>query len=255
MSLDGKSIVLTGGSGALGSLIARNLMESGAEIVVIDRVAPDLSGQTFIEADISSTAGIGRAVAALAQHPVDMLINLAGIQYFGPFERQDDISIESGFFVNLLAPVRLSRAVLPGMLQRGSGHIVNVGSIFGSINFAHFVTYSSAKAGLRGFSEALRRELKGSDIAVTYVAPRAVKTGFNSEKVRAFAAATKMAMDSPADVARKICDSIRARRRDVYLGFPESVFVRVNAIAPRLVDFALAGNDRKARDLFAPMPA
>jgi short-subunit dehydrogenase len=144
----------------------------------------------------------------------------------------------------------LTKAVLPAMRKRGSGHIVNIGSVFGSISFAHFVTYSSAKAGLRAFSEALRREVEGSHIAVTYIAPRAVKTGLSSGTVMEYAKLTSMNMDKPEYTARQIVKAIRARKKDVYIGFPESFFVRVNALMPRMVDAALAKNDRKAKTLF-----
>jgi short-subunit dehydrogenase len=251
MSLKGNNICLTGGSGTLGQLIAAELTNDGACVTVLDRVAPQNASAPFIEADLGSLPGIALAADRLRNTPCDILINLAGSQYFGPFEQQGAANIDAGYCVNLIAPVHLSQAVLPAMKRRGAGQIVNVGSIFGSINFAYFVTYSSAKAGLRGFSEALRREVKDCGIAVTYVAPRAVKTAFNSEKVLAFAAATKMSMDPPAEVAGKICAAIRARRGDVYLGFPESLFVRINAIAPRVVDMALAAGDRQAGRLFA----
>jgi len=136
------------------------------------------------------------------------------------------------------------------MKARGRGHIVNIGSVFGSINFAHFVTYSSAKAGLRGFSEGLRREVAGSGIDVTYVAPRAVRTPFNGDDVLRLAAATRMNMDEPEAVAKRILRAISRHEKDVYIGFPESLFVRLNALMPRLVDVALASDDRKARALF-----
>jgi short-subunit dehydrogenase len=136
------------------------------------------------------------------------------------------------------------------MKARGGGQIVNVGSIFGSINFAHFVTYSSAKAGLRGLSQALRRELAGTGVDVTYIAPRAVKTPLNTAQVLAFAKLTKMQMDEPGAIADRIVAAIKDRRRDVYFGGPESVFVRLNALLPGLVDRALAANDRKAAQLF-----
>jgi short-subunit dehydrogenase len=152
--------------------------------------------------------------------------------------------------VNLIAPVILTQAVLPKMKARGRGHIVNIGSTFGAINFAHFATYSSSKAGLQGFSEALRREIDGQGIDVTYVAPRAVKTPLNTEKVMQFAAITKMNMDSPEYVVAKIIEAISARKKDVYIGFPESLFVRINAIFPAVVDKALVANDKKARTLF-----
>ena len=99
--------------------------------------------------------------------------------------------------------------------------------------------------------QALRRELAGTGVDVTYVAPRAVRTAMVSDRVLEYAKLTRMAIDPPEATARRIVSAIRARRRDVYLGFPESVFVRLNALLPGLVDRALAANDRKAAQLFA----
>jgi short-subunit dehydrogenase len=244
-----KTILLTGGSGGLGSLISELLIAEHARVVVLDR-APPASASGFLQHDISTADGIEAAAAAIAVRDWDIVINLAGIQHFGPFERQSPEHLLASYMVNLIAPVRLTQAVLPRMKARGSGQIVNVGSIFGSINFANFVTYSSAKAGLRGFSQALRRELSGSGLDVTYVAPRAVKTALNTPAVMAFAKLTQMNMDPPDTIALRIVEAIRARKKDVYFGFPESLFVRINAIFPRLVDGALAANDRKAAQLF-----
>ena len=86
--------------------------------------------------------------------------------------------------VNLVAPAALCCACLPFMKRRNSGQIVNIGSIFGSIPLAHFAAYSSAKSGLRAFSEALRRELADTKIAVTYIAPRAVRTGMLTPEIK-----------------------------------------------------------------------
>ena len=135
------------------------------------------------------------------------------------------------------------------MKKRGDGQIVNIGSIFASINFAHFVTYSSSKAGVKAFSEALRRELKGSGVHVSYVAPRSIKTPLNSAKVLQMAKATKMNMDSPEFVANHIIEAIKHKKKDVYIGFPESLFVRINGLLPRMVDSALAKNDAIARTI------
>jgi short-subunit dehydrogenase len=216
---------------------------------VVDRVAPR-AAVPWLQGDLGSVEGLERVADAVAQKDWDILINLAGIQHFGPVERQSPEHLAASYMVNLVAPVRLTQAVLPSMKARGAGQIVNIGSIFGSINFAHFATYSSAKAGLRGFSQALRRELSGTGVGVTYIAPRAVRTPLNSPAVMQFAAITHMNMDDPDVIARRIVKAIRADRRDVYFGFPESLFVRINAIAPALVDGALAANDRKAAGLF-----
>jgi short-subunit dehydrogenase len=116
---------------------------------------------------------------------------------------------------------------------------VNVGSMFGSIAFAWHAAYSASKYALRGFSEALRRELAGSGVGVTYVAPRAVRTPLNPPEVYRMAEQIRMKMDDPEPVARRIVEAIERDRKEAYLGFPESIFVRVNALLPRLVDRAL----------------
>lgn len=250
MRFEGRDVLLTGGAGGLGALIARQLEDEGAQVCVLDRTAP-AGVSEYMRQDLSTPEGIERAAAAIADRPYDILFNLAGIQHFGPFEQQSPEHLVASYMVNLVAPVRLTQAVLPRMRARGSGQIVNVGSIFGSINFAHFVSYSSAKAGLRGFSQALRRELSGSAIDVTYVAPRAVNTPLNTAKVQEFARVTGMNMDQPQAVAARILDVVADRKREAYLGFPEALFVRLNALLPGLVDQALAGNDRKAARLFA----
>ncbi|MGD9000603.1 MAG: SDR family oxidoreductase [Granulosicoccaceae bacterium] len=252
MSFEGKHIAISGGAGGMGRLLCHSFLQSGARVTVIDRVESlDMEGAvSLLQADLSTLEGIQKVANKLAGQDVDILINLAGLQYFGLFEQQPVEYVHCLYMVNLIAPVLLTQAVLPNMKSRGHGHIVNIGSTFGAINFAHFVTYSSSKAGLQGFSEALRRELDGQGIDVTYVAPRAVKTPLNTEKVMQFAAITKMNMDSPEYVVAKIIEAISARKKDVYIGFPESLFVRINAILPTVVDKALATNDKKARTLF-----
>jgi len=248
MRLDGKMVALTGGSGGLGSVLAARLTAEGASVTVVDRVPP-ADGLRFIAAELSTADGIdaaGRRLAALAP---DILINLAGVQFFGAIETQPDASILLTYMVNLVAPVLLCRAVVPGMRAKGAGLVVNIGSTFASIPFAHFATYSSSKAGLKGFSEALRREVAPAGLRVTYVAPRAIRTAMNGRDVMRLAEATGMAMDPPERVAQAILDAIRDERREVYIGFPESLFARVNALTPRLVDRALTRSDRIARDI------
>ena len=111
--------------------------------------------------------------------------------------------------------------------------------MFGSIAFPCFAAYSASKFALRGFSQALRRELSGSGVGVTYIAPRAVKTPFNPPVVHRMAALGMMHMDDPLWVAQKIVRAIEKGKDEVYLGFPESLFARVNALLPRIVDRAI----------------
>ena len=248
--LKGKHVVVTGGAGGIGSLLCQRLLDQGARVTVIDRAESLPFNAQLMRGDLSTQEGIQLLADALALMEVDVLVHLAGIQYFGPMEHQTPEHVRLTYMVNLVAPVLLTQAVLPRMKARKSGHIVTIGSTFGSINFAHFVTYSSSKAGLRGFSEALRREVKAHGIDVTYIAPRAVKTPLNSPLVMELAKQVNMHMDSPEWVAGEIAKAIGAKANDVYLGFPEKLFVRINALLPRLVDKALAKNDALAARLF-----
>ena len=247
---EGTHVALTGGAGGIGGLVAKELLAAGARLTIVDRVEGVSFPATYIKGDLSTAGGMCEIGEALAGDECDVLINLAGIQHFGPFENQAPGHIQATYMIDLVAPAILSQAVLSGMKHRGRGHIVNIGSVFGAINFAHFVTYSSAKAGLQGFSEALRREVAGTGIDVTYIAPRAVKTPLNGTDVLRFADLTKMNMDEPEDVAKRIVRAISKREKEVYIGFPENLFVRVNALMPRVVDAALAKDDRKTRALF-----
>jgi short-subunit dehydrogenase len=247
--LDGLNAVVTGAAGGIGSLVAARLREAGAHVTGVDRL-PCPACDEAIAADLSSQAGVADLSSALAGLEVDLLVNIAGMQYFGPLDRQDASSIWLGYAVNLIAPTALIRAVLPQMQRRRAGQIVNIGSVMGAINYPFFAAYSASKAGLKGLSEGLRRELAGHGIHVTHVAPRAVRTAFNNDDVNRFMALTRMTADEPAVVADRIVRAILLREKDVSIGLRERMFARLNALLPRLIDAGLSGQARKARGLF-----
>jgi len=251
MQLQAKAVLLTGASGGIVQALAMELARHGAKLGLVGRRADSLNAlqdkltiegheAIAINADLTQAEGREAVVREMqkAFGGIDVLINSAGIQEFVEVADQDPQMMERILKVNAVVPMQLIRVVLPDMLQRGSGRIVNIGSTFGSIGFACFATYSASKFALRGFSEALRRELDGSGVEVTFVAPRAVRTRLNSAAVHRMADAVKMNMDEPLWVARHIVTAIRKDKKDVYLGFPESLFVRINSILPRLVDAA-----------------
>jgi len=267
MKLTGRAVLLTGASGGIGRCLARELARRGARLALTGRNETELASLAqglsaaggsalALPLDLSEPAShkalIERAEAALGA--IDVLVNNAGLSRFGSFSEEDEAAIRRVIEVNLTAPMLLARAALPGMLQRGSGQIVNIGSGFGSIAFPNFAVYSATKFALRGFSEALRRELGRSGVAVTYVAPRTTDTAMNTKAAREFVEQTGAAIDRPESVAQVIADAIENGRPEVYIGWPERVFVRVNALAPRLVDRALAGKTKK-KDQIASNPA
>jgi short-subunit dehydrogenase len=253
MVLIGKRIILTGGSGGLGQRVAAELLREGAGVTVMSRtwIGGGDNQTRHVAVDLSTQNGIAEASAVVAREQPDILVNMAGVQYFGPAECQSFEDMRDSYMVNLVAPAALCSACLPAMKRRNSGQIANIGSIFGSIPLAHFAAYSSAKAGLRAFSEALRRELAHTEVSVTYVAPRATRTPMLSPEIRKYADLTGMNIDAPEFVAKKIVTAIEQRKKDVYIGYPERLFARVNAVMPRLVDAAVAGGDRRTMRLFA----
>jgi short-subunit dehydrogenase len=253
MALNNKRVLLTGGSGGLGQLVAGELLEKGAKVTSLSRSAPaSLDTRVrHIATDLSDRAGIAAAAETAAREQPDILINMAGVQHFGPADAQSSDDVHAGYLVNLVAPAALCGACLPAMKRRNAGQIINIGSIFGSIPSAYFAAYSSAKSGLRAYSEALRRELAGSALCVTYIAPRAVRTGMINAALLKYATLTRMRIDPPEQIARRIVTAISKREKDVYIGFPERLFVTVNAVLPRLVDAAVTRTNRTATNLFA----
>ena len=261
MQIHNARIVLTGASGGIGAALVAELARRGARLGLVGRdaaklnaLAQPLASQGIevecIATDLTQVEGSATVRERMRARfgGVDIVINNAGITDFTQFSQADPQLIEQIVRTNVLAPMQLSRALLPDMLTQGRGQIVNVGSIFGSIAFACFASYSASKFALRGFSEALRRELAGSGVGVTYVAPRAVRTPLNTAAVQRMAERVKMAMDEPEQVAKQIVRAIEQDRKDVYLGFPESLFVRVNALWPRLVDAALGKQNKIMRE-------
>jgi short-subunit dehydrogenase len=257
MKLQDKRVVLTGAAGGMGAVLARLMHAKGAKLALVDsneevlqKLANELAGAAAIVGDLASREGCEKIAtqAEAALGGVDLLVNLAGIMSFAAFEDEDDARIETLMHINLIAPMLLSRALLPAMLTQNSGRIVNIGSMFGSIGFAYFAAYSASKFGLRGFSQALRRELADTGVGVTYISPRAVKTSINSGPITRVHEATKTNTDEPDEIAAKILAAIEAEKKEAYFGFPESLFARINGILPGVVDNGTVDQNRITRD-------
>jgi short-subunit dehydrogenase len=260
MIINGQRILITGAAGGIGSELTMALAEKGAELILVDLDANKLRQlkQTTFErgckthvfpCDLTAPDASRKLIASILDEvgSVDILINCAGIASFGLFQEQTAESIEKLWRINVIAPMQLTRDLLPTMTARRHGRIVNVGSIFGSIGFAYFSSYSASKFAMRGFSEALRRELEDSGVGVTYVAPRYTKTPLNNGAVSRMAQAVGMNGDEPSVVARHVVRAIEKDSNDYYIGWPECLFVRINAVLPRLVDGALRKQNAQAR--------
>lgn len=248
MDLSRATVLVTGASGGIGQALARQLCAGGARLLLVARrtepleaLAASHPGQvTLVGADLGTRAGREAVLAAArALGRLDCLVNAAGVSQFTLLEDHDDDALEAMVAINLTATMQLTRLVLPLLRQAPGGLLVNVGSTFGSIGYPGFAAYCASKFALRGFSEALRRELADSRVKVLYVAPRATRTQMNSAPVVAMNAELGVAMDAPEAVAAQLVDAIRREREEHYLGWPEKLFVRLNGLLPRLVDQAL----------------
>ena len=252
MNFNGRRILLTGAAGGIGMELASQLLDENAHVLLTGRDRLALQGVASLLGRNSNRAAVftadltkdtdRAALCAFATQwrgGIDMIINNAGVSDFTLLERQSAESMQMALLVNLLAPMDLCRQLLPHLCRTGDAHIVNIGSVFGSIGFAGNAVYCATKFGMRGFSEALRRELAHSNVRVHYFAPRATRTKFNARQVDELNAALGNSSDPPELVARVIVAALRSDRLELVVGWPEQLFARLNAVLPRLVDVAL----------------
>lgn len=248
MQVNDKVVLVTGATGGIGRALCALLSAAGARLIMNGLVESRLREmqQEFglhhhiVVADVSSTDG--RELVEQACHNaggVDVVINLAGILDSNLFINQGEAAIARLMEVNAIAPILLTRRLLPQLLRKPEARIINVGSIFGSIGHPGFATYCASKAATKMFSEALSRELADTSVSVGYIAPRATNTPLNTDRVILLNKALGNATDMPEQVAVAIFAQVCSNARLRYLGWPEALFVRINAILPGVVHNAL----------------
>ncbi len=256
MRLDGIIALVTGAGSGIGRALALELARRGARLLLVGRRTAALE-QTcaqlpytekgiVLPADITNPADretLVRRVAALGK--LDLLVNNAGVMVSGPVEADDQEVRRRVIDTNLLAPMELTSALLPQLRAAAPSRIVNVGSMFGDIAFPYFSTYSASKFGLRGWSDALRRELAPAGIGVTYAAPRGTRTPA-ADRFAGLAEAFAMRLDPPERVAVQIADAIAADAPTAYPRGPERLFVLLQRLLPRAIDRALGRQLAKA---------
>ncbi|WP_395598469.1 SDR family oxidoreductase [Pseudomonas sp. A1437] len=248
MQLHEARVVLTGASGGIGMAITSALCAAGARVLAVARHQEALlpllerypQNLYWVGADLTFLSDRRKVLAAAEGiGGINLLINAAGVNHFAMLEQLDDSDINTMLAVNVSAPICLTKLLLPLLKQADSAMVVNVGSTYGSIGYAGYASYCASKFALRGFSEALRRELADTRVSVLYVAPRATRTSMNSSAAQALNDALKANVDDPQTVASAVIHAIAGDRRDLYLGWPERFFVRLNNLLPHLVDRGL----------------
>lgn len=200
--------VVTGAAGAIGSAICADLLADGWQLVGIDQQAPTAPERfrQFIQLDISDHAALADTLIRIAEEEdVGALINCAGITRVEPFLQQDPAVWHDLLQVNCLAPLTACQAVLPGMLRRGKGVIVQITSDSARSGAAGEAVYSASKSALVAFSKSLAQEVGRSGVRVNCVSPGAIETPMSAPNVELLAKFAKRVplkrIGQPVDVA------------------------------------------------------
>lgn len=243
MRLHDRSFLLLGGTGGIGKALIGPLIESGARVIVATRSPQRLekrAGVSPVHLDLASPE-LDRQLQQLSEaYPdIDGVIHCAGQNRFAALDAMSVDDLDAQLTVNLRSAMLVARHFSPRFRKAGVGALVFVGSTFGSIGFPGYTAYCASKFGLRGFTEALRRELADTPVQVIYVAPRATATAMNPDAVTELNRALGNAMDAPELVAAEILKAMAKDQRRRFLGWPEKLFVVINGILPKIVDSAM----------------
>jgi uncharacterized protein len=250
VELGGARVLLTGGSRGIGPFIARALLARGARVTLSARSAADLERvRDSLGSDrVSTVAGdvtneedrvamVADAEAAFG--PTDILVNNAGIETILPFPEYTEDDIHATVATNLDAPIQLCRLVVPGMLARRRGHIVNVASLAGKAPTPYNTVYAATKHGLIGFTYSLRAELHGTGVSASAVCPAFVsEAGFVTSYLEPDIPRGMGTETDPRKVGRAVIRAIQRDKPDVVVAgaLPQIADVSL-AISPRLTEF------------------
>jgi short-subunit dehydrogenase len=243
---DSKWAVVTGATGGLGRAFARELVKRGrpvmlvsrrrAELDLLAREIQDSGGRAqVVVADLATPNGIDTVVAAAARvGGIGVLVNNAGFGTFGPLLAHAPERDLNEVALNVGAVVALTRALLPEMIERGHGQIVNVASMLSFMPTPYFSVYGATKAFILHFTEALAEELRGSGVRALAVCPGVIKTDF-FEAAGSSLDRQRLPPLQPETVARAALDAANAARTVRVVGAIAKLLVSSTRITPRFL--------------------
>ncbi|AYF75032.1 SDR family oxidoreductase [Nocardia yunnanensis] len=239
IDLDGARVLITGAGRGIGQCTAELFASKGAQVTIADvdiaaaQAAAAALGAGAVELDVRDRAQWDKAIADLGG--VDILVNNAGVMPAGAFLDEPDAVGHTTIDVNVWGLIHGMRAVVPGMIDRGRGHVVNVASLAGKIPVAGLAVYNASKFAAVGLSAATRLEFAPHGVSVSCVMPSAVRTRLSS----GLSLGGGMPTVDPEDVAAAILGTVRSRRGEVavpnYLGPIDIAFAAAPEPALRLV--------------------
>ena len=257
--MSGRVVIVTGASSGIGEATARAFARAGDRVLLtarrgdrLQQLSAELPGSLAVPGDLTSGADIARVVAEATRGfgRIDVLVNNAGRGGYDWLEHLPEDDIRGEILVNLVAPILLTKAVLPVMQRQGRGVIINLGSVAGRIGAPTLSAYNTTKFGLDGFSEALRREVGPQGIRVCVVYPGGVAgTEFGRGARRVDLGVTtprwlQLTADQVAAAIVRLADRPRPR---LVVPWVFSAAIAANTLLPSVVDRVMARTVRRAR--------
>lgn len=252
MRLEGARVLLTGASTGIGAALAPMLSKAGAKVVLTSRKTDlyQLPQASWIAADLTQPEERVRLAQEAVQRlgGIDILINNAGAGAYVATAKIDDETWRHMRELNLDAPIHLTRLLLPAMIERRSGLIVNVASIAGHVPLPWFSLYSTTKAAILNFTHGLRMELDGSGVKTVAISPGYVKTPFQANvlmgKPPLMLQRTKKFGITAEQCARAIVNGIEGEKRTVVAPFSGRFLNAAYTIFPWAIDKLFAHYNR-----------
>lgn len=243
------TVVVTGASSGIGAELARELVRRGHGVTLVarrrdrlDALAAELLeirdiAADVVAADLGEPSGRGELLAALERRTVAGLCNNAGFASFGWFWQLDQAREREEVAVNVVALHELTGALLPAMVKRGVGAVLNVGSIAGAQPLPANATYAATKAFVNSFSEALHAELSGTGVSCTLLTPGPVRTEFADRAGIADIedGSPGLFWETPQNVARQAVEGMERGRRVVVPGLPAKLASAGGRFSPHSV--------------------
>ena len=245
-SLTGQVAAITGGGRGIGRATAQAFVREGIKVAIGDidlataqRTADELGGGTIaLELNVTDRASFQAFLDGVEAQlgSVDILVNNAGIMPLATFVEEDDATAHRQIDINLHGVLYGMKIALPGMQQRGRGHVVNLASMAGKVGFPGGATYCATKHAVVGVSEAIRQELRGSGVEISIVMPGLV----NTELTSGLGTARGVKRVDPEDVAEAIVSALKFPRFDVFVPKSAGYIHRLSALMPRRAAEAVA---------------
>ncbi len=259
MELRGARVLITGASRGLGESLAGAFAAAGSTVALVARDADAIAalalslGGSAHAADLSDPAQVASLIGRVEEEagPIDVLVNNAAVVKSGDFVTSSAESLRHMTEVNYLAPAELSRQVIPRMLNRGRGHIVNISSLAGTLAMPGMVGYSASKAALAHFTAALRADLHGQPIGTTLVELGAISGGMPGagfgptvDAVGRLSRARLLGGATRDEVTEAVVAAVRRNRRHVRLPRHAAAAPMLVEAPRRLSEFLIRGGPR-----------